>query len=110
MCLSLFAKPTFAVTNVNLFFCLLMDYIIGELFRYSLFKLGTTMASRVVMFLPRNVDVNQVAEMSLSVDPPWAVEASPFLLILCQTDFSKTCHNGLPLCPCRSRRTSSMES
>ncbi|XP_062215416.1 uncharacterized protein LOC133915982 isoform X2 [Phragmites australis] len=41
---------------------------------YSLFKLGTMIASRVVMFLPRNIDLNQLAEMSLLVDPPWAVE------------------------------------
>ncbi|KAG2551438.1 uncharacterized protein LOC120652129 isoform X2 [Panicum virgatum] len=41
---------------------------------YSLFKLGTMIASRVVMFLPRNVDLNQLADISLSVDPPWAVE------------------------------------
>jgi len=52
-------------------------------------------ASRVVMFLPRNIDINQLADMSLSVDPPWAVEVSPFLLILCQADFSYRCHNGL---------------
>ena len=54
-------------------------------------------ASRVVMFLPRNIDLNQLADMSLSVDTPWAVEVSPFLLILCQTDFSYRCHNGLSL-------------
>ncbi|KAL6594069.1 hypothetical protein ACP70R_048970 [Stipagrostis hirtigluma subsp. patula] len=41
---------------------------------YSLFKLGTKIASRVVMFLPRNIDLNQLADMSLSVDPPWKVE------------------------------------
>ncbi|KAG0550817.1 hypothetical protein BDA96_01G370200 [Sorghum bicolor] len=41
---------------------------------YSLFKLGTMIASRVVMFLPRNIDLNQLADMSLSVDPPWSVE------------------------------------
>ncbi|XP_015690185.1 uncharacterized protein LOC102708232 isoform X2 [Oryza brachyantha] len=41
---------------------------------YSLFKLGTSIASRVVMFLPRNIDQNQLADMCLSVDPPWAVE------------------------------------
>ncbi|XP_066387821.1 uncharacterized protein [Miscanthus floridulus] len=41
---------------------------------YSLFKLGTMIASRVVMFLPRNIDLTQLADMSLSVDPPWAVE------------------------------------
>lgn len=41
---------------------------------YSLFKLAMVMASRVVMFLPRNIDLNQLADMCLSVDPPWAVE------------------------------------
>ncbi|KAL6650082.1 hypothetical protein ACP70R_014306 [Stipagrostis hirtigluma subsp. patula] len=41
---------------------------------YSLFKLGTKIASRVVMFLPRNIDLSQLADMSLSVDPPWKVE------------------------------------
>ncbi|KAG8063128.1 hypothetical protein GUJ93_ZPchr0003g16734 [Zizania palustris] len=41
---------------------------------YSLFKLATSMASTVVMFLPRNIDQNQLADMCLSVDPPWAVE------------------------------------
>uniref|UniRef100_A0ACD5XM32 Uncharacterized protein n=1 Tax=Avena sativa TaxID=4498 RepID=A0ACD5XM32_AVESA len=41
---------------------------------YYLFKLATVIASRVVMFLPRNTDLNQLADMCLSVDPPWAVE------------------------------------
>ncbi|TVU46666.1 hypothetical protein EJB05_06216 [Eragrostis curvula] len=41
---------------------------------YSLFKLGTMIASRIVMFLPRNINLNQLADMCLSVDPPWAVE------------------------------------
>lgn len=54
-------------------------------------------ASRVVMFLPRNIDLNQLADMSLSVDPPWVVEVRPFLLILCQADFSYRFHNGLSL-------------
>jgi trimethylguanosine synthase len=49
------------------------------------------------MFLPRNIDLNQLADMSLSVDPPWSVEVSPSLLILCQADFSYRCHNGLSL-------------
>ncbi|XP_037473020.1 trimethylguanosine synthase-like [Triticum dicoccoides] len=41
---------------------------------YHLFKLATAIASRVVMFLPRNSDLDQLADMCLSVDPPWAVE------------------------------------
>lgn len=41
---------------------------------YQLFKLATAIASRVVMFLPRNIDLNQLADMCLSVDPPWSVE------------------------------------
>lgn len=27
------------------------------------------------MFLPRNTDLNQLAEVALSVDPPWSLEA-----------------------------------
>ncbi|KAK3151835.1 hypothetical protein QOZ80_3AG0251260 [Eleusine coracana subsp. coracana] len=41
---------------------------------HSLFKLGTMIAPRIVMFLPRNIDLNQLADMALSVDPPWTVE------------------------------------
>ncbi|VAH23688.1 unnamed protein product [Triticum turgidum subsp. durum] len=41
---------------------------------YHLFKVATAIASRVVMFLPRNSDLDQLADMCLSVDPPWAVE------------------------------------
>jgi RNA cap guanine-N2 methyltransferase len=37
------------------------------------------MASRVVMFLPRNTDLNQLAELALSVDPPWSLEACFFI-------------------------------
>jgi len=79
---------------------------------YSLFKLGTMIASRVVMFLPRNVDLNQLADISLSVDPPWAVEASPFSFCFCaKLTFPKhvtmVC---LFLFLHRSRRISSMES
>lgn len=31
-------------------------------------------ASKVVMFLPRNADINQLAELSLSLNPPWELE------------------------------------
>lgn len=41
---------------------------------YHLFKIGRAIASRVVFFLPRNIDINQLAELSLSVNPPWALE------------------------------------
>jgi len=101
----------FRIQMLTYFFSL-MDYIIGELSRYSLFKLGTMIASRVVMFLPRNVDLNQLADISLSVDPPWAVEASPFSFCFCaKLTFPKhvtmVC---LFLFLHRSRRISSMES
>lgn len=43
-------------------------------FRYFLFNTARGIASRVVMFLPRNVDLNQLAELSLSAHPPWALE------------------------------------
>ncbi|KAM3337947.1 putative protein isoform X1 [Capsicum galapagoense] len=39
-----------------------------------LFCIGRGIASKVVMFLPRNVDINQLAEMSLSANPPWSLE------------------------------------
>lgn len=39
-----------------------------------LFKIAKEIASKVVMFLPRNVDINQLAELSLSVHPPWSLE------------------------------------
>ncbi|XP_042497910.1 uncharacterized protein LOC122076588 isoform X2 [Macadamia integrifolia] len=41
---------------------------------YVLFSTARRIASRIVMFLPRNVDLNQLAELSLSVNPPWALE------------------------------------
>ncbi|GAB4852177.1 hypothetical protein Ancab_016367 [Ancistrocladus abbreviatus] len=39
-----------------------------------LFDTFRVIASRVVMFLPRNVNLNQLAELSLSADPPWSLE------------------------------------
>ncbi|KAK3029447.1 hypothetical protein RJ639_037732 [Escallonia herrerae] len=39
-----------------------------------LFHLAKRIASRIIMFLPRNVDINQLAELSLSVNPPWSLE------------------------------------
>ncbi|KAJ3697142.1 hypothetical protein LUZ61_000847 [Rhynchospora tenuis] len=47
---------------------------------HFLFELGMKIAPRVVMFLPRNTDLNQLAELALSVDPPWSLEACYFLL------------------------------
>ncbi|KAG7941456.1 hypothetical protein I3843_16G044300 [Carya illinoinensis] len=41
---------------------------------YFLFNTAKKIASRLVMFLPRNVDINQLAELCLSAHPPWAVE------------------------------------
>ncbi|CAA6658885.1 unnamed protein product [Spirodela intermedia] len=39
-----------------------------------LFLTAMKIASKVVMFLPRNVDPNQLAELSLLSDPPWELE------------------------------------
>ncbi|XVE94908.1 hypothetical protein REPUB_Repub02eG0050200 [Reevesia pubescens] len=41
---------------------------------YFLFNVAKKIACRVVMFLPRNVDLNQLAELSLSAHPPWSLE------------------------------------
>ncbi|XP_042018784.1 trimethylguanosine synthase-like isoform X2 [Salvia splendens] len=40
----------------------------------SLFEAGKQIAPKIVMFLPRNVDINQLAELSLSALPPWSLE------------------------------------
>ncbi|CAI8606490.1 unnamed protein product [Vicia faba] len=41
---------------------------------YTLFNAAKEIASRIVMFLPKNVDFNQLAELSLSASPPWSLE------------------------------------
>ncbi|XP_059636362.1 uncharacterized protein LOC132278563 isoform X2 [Cornus florida] len=41
---------------------------------YFLFNVAKGIASRIVMFLPRNIDLNQLAELSLSNNPPWSLE------------------------------------
>ncbi|KAK4770525.1 hypothetical protein SAY87_031057 [Trapa incisa] len=41
---------------------------------FFLFQAAKQIASEVVMFLPKNVDLNQLAEMALSSDPPWSLE------------------------------------
>lgn len=41
---------------------------------YKLFNVAKQIASRIVMFLPRNVNLNQLAEVSLSANPPWSLE------------------------------------
>nr|XP_043617293.1 uncharacterized protein LOC122589115 [Erigeron canadensis] len=39
-----------------------------------LFNVAKRIAPRIVMFLPRNIDINQLAELSISADPPWTLE------------------------------------
>ncbi|XP_068643150.1 uncharacterized protein [Aristolochia californica] len=41
---------------------------------YFLFKIAKEIAPRIVMFLPRNIDVNQLAEIALLEHPHWALE------------------------------------
>ncbi|XWS21204.1 hypothetical protein CRYUN_Cryun30bG0035300 [Craigia yunnanensis] len=41
---------------------------------YLLFNVAKKIACRIVMFLPRNVDLNQLAELSMSAQPPWLLE------------------------------------
>ncbi|CAD5314800.1 unnamed protein product [Arabidopsis thaliana] len=41
----------------------------------ALFKAAMNIASTIIMFLPRNVDINQLAELALSTSPPWSLEA-----------------------------------
>lgn len=39
-----------------------------------LFRTASMIAAKVVMFLPRNVNLEQLADLSLSADPPWNLE------------------------------------
>ncbi|KAJ7958164.1 Trimethylguanosine synthase [Quillaja saponaria] len=41
---------------------------------YFLFSAAKKIASKIIMFLPRNVEINQLAELSLSTSPPWSLE------------------------------------
>ncbi|KAI3947713.1 hypothetical protein MKX01_034378 [Papaver californicum] len=41
---------------------------------FLLFNAAREIAPRLVMFLPRNVDLNQLAELSLSTHPPWSLQ------------------------------------
>ncbi|KAF5197636.1 Trimethylguanosine synthase [Thalictrum thalictroides] len=41
---------------------------------HFLFKTSRGIAPKIVMFLPRNVDLDQLAELSLSAHPPWKLE------------------------------------
>ncbi|XLR03620.1 uncharacterized protein [Arachis hypogaea] len=42
--------------------------------RFTLFNLAKEIASKVVIFLSRNVDFNQLVELSLSASLPWSLE------------------------------------
>ncbi|KAI3922237.1 hypothetical protein MKX01_005926 [Papaver californicum] len=41
---------------------------------FLLFNAAREIAPRLVMFLPRNVDLNQLAELSLAAHPPWSLQ------------------------------------
>ncbi|GJX67951.1 RNA cap guanine-N2 methyltransferase [Tanacetum coccineum] len=45
-----------------------------------LFNVAKEIAPRIVMFLPRNVDIDQLAELSLSANPPWTLEVEKNIL------------------------------
>ncbi|KAK7321688.1 hypothetical protein VNO77_32555 [Canavalia gladiata] len=47
---------------------------------YTLFNVAKEIASQVVMFLPRNISFNQLAELSLSCSPPWSLEVEKVYL------------------------------
>lgn len=52
-----------------------------HLCRYFLFNIAKKIAPVVVMFLPKNVNLDQLAELSLSSDPPWSLEVRIFFLL-----------------------------
>ncbi|KAK7383140.1 hypothetical protein VNO78_28811 [Psophocarpus tetragonolobus] len=47
---------------------------------HTLFNVAKEIASRIVMFLPRNINFNQLAELSLSSCPPWSLEVEKVYL------------------------------
>ncbi|CAJ1972695.1 unnamed protein product [Sphenostylis stenocarpa] len=47
---------------------------------HTLFSAAKEIASRIVMFLPRNINFNQLAELSLSSCPPWSLEVEKVYL------------------------------
>lgn len=49
--------------------------------RYSLFKAAQTIAPNITMFLPRNMDLNQVEQLSWLSCPPLDVEVLALLSI-----------------------------
>lgn len=67
--------------------CLYLVYL-----RKSLFDAGKRIAPKILMFLPRNVDINQLAELSLSAVPPWSLEV-PFIFL-----FAKECKISVFFC------------
>ncbi|KAE9588415.1 putative noranthrone synthase [Lupinus albus] len=46
----------------------------------TLFNAAKKIAHRVVMFLPKNVNFNQLAELALSARPPWSLEVEKIYL------------------------------
>ncbi|CAI0558124.1 unnamed protein product [Linum tenue] len=41
---------------------------------YILFNTAKQLAPKILMFLPKNVDLDQLAELALSANPPWSLE------------------------------------
>lgn len=70
-------SPMWHICFLLVMLTLCFIYII-IIIRQFLFNVGKEIASRIIMFLPRNVDISQLAELSLSASPPWSLEV-PFL-------------------------------
>ncbi|KAI4316696.1 hypothetical protein L6164_024651 [Bauhinia variegata] len=47
---------------------------------YFLFSVAKEIAPRVVMFLPKNINLNQLAELCRSASPPWSLEVEKIFL------------------------------
>jgi trimethylguanosine synthase len=48
--------------------------------RYTIFQAAQKIARNIIMFLPRNVDINQVEELSWLCSPPLDFEVRLILL------------------------------
>nr|KYP35684.1 Trimethylguanosine synthase [Cajanus cajan] len=61
---------------------------------YTLFKVAKEIASRIVMFLPKNINFNQLAELSLLSCPPWSLEV--ISIFICFIYFILKCNLQRP--------------
>lgn len=54
--------------------------------RYSLFQIAQSITPNIIMFLPRNVDLDQLEELAWLSSPPLTLEVLSLNAALCQEE------------------------